>query len=191
MSAYAARLEQIAERYRHFLSEHRRAGVESSGRRHLRARLDDAEREFEQLLLEAVDGEEERAAWRDRLRHGSTAPQAPPSPGALAFKGRSEGGSIVEVRRREDGDHDVVVDGAPVDRLGGAIDFDTYVDGDRRFPEVFDAPPEARSALLAWVADPSGAAPLEHLHDLVADGLVDRHFGLTGRGRRFLARAAA
>jgi hypothetical protein len=176
-------LEEIVREYHHLLEEHRRTGPESTARRHLHAHLDELEHRFERLIGETVAGESERVAWRARLHHGAEAPPSAPAR-PLAFKGRSEAGSVVEIRERPDGDFDVEIDGVPIDRLGDHIDFHVYVDGDREYPEVFDAPPAAREALAAWVADPAGEPPWEHAHDLLDDGLIDRYFGLTDRGRR-------
>jgi hypothetical protein len=145
--------------------------------------LEEIVREYYRLLGETLADEHERTAWRARLHHGAEAPPAAPER-PLVFKGRSEGGSLVEIRQRPDGDLDVEIDGVPVDRLSDPIDFTVYVDGDRSFPEVVDAPPEALEALAAWVADPAGEPPWEHAHELLGDGLIDRYFGLTDRGRR-------
>lgn len=178
-------LEEIVREYHHLQEEHRRTHPEGTARRHLQARLEELEQRFEHRLLEDLGDETERVAWRERLHHGAGAPLVPLSP-PLVFKGRSAAGSVVEIRQRPDGDYDVEIDGAPVEKLSGPIDFDVYVDGDRRFPEVFAVSTGARRALAAWAAGSAGEPPWEHLHDLLRDGIVDRHFALTERGRRAL-----
>ena len=182
-------LEEIVQEYHHLQAEHRCSGADGTGRRHLHTRLDEVEERFEHTLAQEVGDEGERNAWRARPHHGVEAlPVASARP--LAFRGRSSGGSVVEIRARADGDYDVEIDGAAVDRLGdGGIDVAVYEADGREFHEVFEAPAAALDALGAWVHDPSGAPPWKHLHELLRDGLVDRHFGLTARGRRALARA--
>ncbi len=183
-------LEEIVREYHHLQEEHRRAGPEGTARRRLETRLEELEQRFEHRLLEELGSEDERVAWRARLHHGAGAPLVAPS-APLVFEGRSAAGSTVEIRERPDGDYDVEIDGAPVERLSGPIDFHVYVDGDRRFREVFDVPGATLEAFAAWVAGPAGEPPWEHLHELLGAGLVDRHFGLTERGRRALRRGAA
>ena len=187
-------LEATVAEYHHVRSEHRRAGPEGTVRRHLHAQLGRLEAHFERLLEESVADEEAREAWRRRLHHGSPAPvePRPPEP-ALLFKGRSAAGSVAEVRQRADGDCDVVVDGAPLERVAAARDLAesqlplTFTLADQDFREVFDAPPRALAAALAYISDPSGKPPWQHAAALAADGLIDGTFALTPRGRRALA----
>ena len=182
-------LAELVEKYHHLQSEHRRTGVEGSARRHLHAELDELERKIEHLLATEVGDESEREAWRQRVHHGYPGPPvAPERP--LVFRGRSESGSLVEIRTRPDGDSDVEIDGTLTERLGGPIDFGRYRVGDREYVETFEAPAAALEALTAWVHDPSGDPPWDHGRELIEDGLVDRHFGLTARGRRAVSRAA-
>jgi len=177
-------LEQIVREYHHVQEEHRRAGPESSARRRLEARLVTLEAHLERLLAEDVAVESDRAAWRERLHHRSEGPPVAPQTRELAFKGRSEGGAIVEIRGRPGGDFEVTIDGRPVERLAGPIDFTVYTDADRDFPEVFEASRRALAALRTWVRAPQGQPPREHVHELLADGLIDRTLGLTPRGHR-------
>jgi len=190
MATLAQGLEEIVREYHHAQAEHRRTREEGTARRHLHARLDELEERFEHLLVQRVGEERERAAWRERLHHGAAAPPQAGPARPLAFKGRAAGGSAVEIRARPDGDYDVEIDGVPADRLSGPLDFRVYHADGRAFGEVFEAPAHALEALGAWVGDPSGEPPWEHVHELLADGLVDRHFGLTARGRRAVERAA-
>ncbi len=190
MSTGDVELEEIVSEYHHVQGEHRQTRPEGSGRRHMHDRLDELERRFEHLLIEQVGDEGERAAWRSRLHHGTEAPPTPALARPLAFRGRSSGGSAVEIRARPEGGYDVEIDGVPTGRLeDGEIDFAAYETDGHEFREVFEASGEALDALAGWVNNPGSEPPWEHLHDLLDDGLVDRHFGLTRRGRRALSHA--
>lgn len=184
-------LEEIVEQYRHARSEHQRAGREGRVRRHLKARLDELEERFERLLALLPLDEQERAAWRARLHDGPPLPSPVPAEPTLLFRGRSQGGSVIEIRADADRGATVMVDGVPVERLVGEPEGGVFELGDQSFEEVFEASPEAREALGAWVFGPAGPPPWEHAAELIADGLVDRHFGLTARGRRAVQGPAA
>jgi len=186
-------LEAHVADYHHLQEEHRRAGPEGSVRRHLHDRLLELEEEFERLLAEWIEDEHVRTEWREHLHHGAPAPSEPRAARApLVFKGRSRAGSVCEIRERPDEDLDVLVDGALVERIAGALDFADGAPGliFRRdhveFREVFDVPGPALAALQAFVGDPAGEPPWEHAGALLADGLVDRDFALMSRGRRAL-----
>lgn len=185
-------LEAIAEEFRHVREEHERAGAEGTVRRRHESTLADLDERFETLLARWVHGESLRAAWRRHLHHGEAAP-AEPGPGAAPplFVGRARALRL-EVRELDDGACEVVVDGTPVERLTSGADFSTdspvsYAHAGLEFREVFEAPPVALDALRDHVSDPSGEPPWEHAAALAADGLVDRDFSLTHRGRRALA----
>jgi hypothetical protein len=109
----------------------------------------------------------------------------------LLFRGRAETSSVVEIRGDPGGEAAVVIDGLLVERLTGEIEGDVVVLDDRVFEETFAAVPAALRALREWVADPAGPPPWEFARDLLEDGLVDRHFGLTQRGRRALEHLSA
>lgn len=187
-------LELLVAEFRHVRSEHERAGPGGSVRRHLHTRLLHLSERLDRLLEEWVPGKETREAWRACLHHGAPAPAEPrESPPALVFKGRSEAGAVAEVRERPDGDYDVIVDGALLERveLGDDLAQDLpctlRLDG-FEFKEVFDASREALAAAGEYFARPAGPPPWEHARELVADGIVDTTFALTPRGRRALAR---
>lgn len=185
------KLEELAAEYRHVKEEHERAGAESTVRRHLKARLDELEERFDRLLTEWVGSPELRGEWRKHLHHDGPLPAAPaavePAP---VFKGKAASGSRVEVREREDGDLDVLVDGSEVERIAGSADFAVEVEpgvvrlAGLEVREIFDAPPRAIAALRDWVDDPAGAPPWSYAGVLAADGLIDRYLSLTPRGRR-------
>ena len=82
-------LEATVGEYRHVQSEHRRAGMEGTVRRHLLARLSRLGSRFERLLEASVVDEGTREAWRRRLHEGSPAPAEPrPSGRSLLVRGR-------------------------------------------------------------------------------------------------------
>lgn len=187
-------LEVTVAEYRHLQSEHRRAGAEGSLRRHQHARLARLEAHFERLLEESVAAEGARVAWRRRLHDGSPAPSEPrPPEHVLLFKGRSAAGSVAEVRQRADGDCDLVVDGARVERVAAGKDLAargiplTFRIDHQEFREIFEAPAPAVAAVRAYFSDPSGEPPWQHSAALAADGLIDGTFALTPRGKRALA----
>jgi hypothetical protein len=107
----------------------------------------------------------------------------------LVYKGRSEAGSIIEVRSERSGGLAVEVDGAVVQRLDAE-----QVPIARRRPavfrldgvelrETFDADPDALRALNDFLSS-GGTPPWQHTAALLADGLIDVNFSLTPRGRR-------
>lgn len=187
-------LEQTVAEYHHVHSEHRRAGVEGRVRRHLHARLAGLEAHFERLLEEFVADAATREGWRRRLHEGSLAPAEPrPPQPALLFKGRSAAGSVLEVRQRLDGDCDVLVDGARLERVAAAEELAeraiplTFTVGHQKFREIFEAPAPAVAVARTYFSDPAGEPPWQHSGVLVADGLIDGTFALTARGSRALA----
>jgi hypothetical protein len=186
-------LEATVAEYHHVRSEHRRAGAEGTIRRHLHAQLGRLEAHLERLLEESVADEEAREAWRSRLHYGSPAPIEPQPPGpALLFKGRSAAGSVVEVRQRTDGDCDVIIDGARLERVAAARDLAenelplVFRVAGQEFQEIFEAPTQALAAARAYISDPSEEPPWQHAPALAAEGLIDGTFALTPRGRRAL-----
>lgn len=187
-------LELLVAEYRHLRSEHERAGEGSRARRHLQERLLELRARLDRLLEVWVADEETREGWRAHLHHGDRAPAEPgESLPALVFRGRSQAGSVAEVRERPDGDCDVYVDGGLVERaeVGDDLAHDPRctlrLDG-LEFDEVFDVSTEALAAAGEYFADPAGPPPWEHARELVAGGIVDTTFALTPRGRRALAR---
>jgi hypothetical protein len=186
-------LEATVSEYHHVQGEHRRAGAEGSVRRHLHARLGRLEAHFERLLEESAADEMTRDEWRHHLHDGTPAPSEPRPPRpALLFKGRAETGSVAEVRRRADGDCDVFVDGAHLERVAASRELAeaeiplTFRIDHQEFREIFEAPGRAIAAARAYFSHPSGEPPWQHAAALLADGLVDGTFALTPRGRRAL-----
>jgi hypothetical protein len=137
----------------------------------------------------AVD-ERLRQAWRDTFHRSSPVPMRPAAVPRVLFRGRSEAGSEVQACTGRGRDIDIRVDGQVVRRVEALNierrDGRTFLRLDPLppFEEAFGAPPEAIRALRTWVNDPSGEPPWRYALDLAADGLLDRHFELTPRGRR-------
>ncbi|WP_437284742.1 hypothetical protein [Sorangium sp. So ce406] len=189
-------LDLLVHEALHVHNEHARATSESV-RRKLHARLLELEERFERVLTESVSDEAVRRAWREHLHARGPAPAEPPPPPILVFRGRSEAGSEVVVRVASSGELRVEVDGALLNRT---VALALRQDGERSFfpikgvgdfGETFVASPEAIEALRAWVDEPRGQPPWEHLRELADDGLVGKDFALTPRGRRALGRTAA
>ncbi len=190
-----AELEALVRHYHHLESEHERAHPDGSVRHHLAVLMQQDRDRFEHLLAVYIPDEALRVDWRGFLHHRAPEPPGPPPIRGLVFKGRSDAGSVVELRRERSGDLAVEVDGrlverrptarAPITEGRGSI---FRLDG-ASFREVFDAPPAALEALHDFQAT-GGSPPWEHASELLADGLIDVNFGLTARGRRALAARA-
>lgn len=191
-SGTPAREELLAyvDTYRHHRETHRRAAAGTHARAAASARMQELDTTFERLLRGWGVDERARQAWRNSFHHGATPPLVPEPIAPLLFLGRSEAGSEARVTRARDGSVEVWVDGNVVRRLRGLslrssegrtwFELDTHL----QYEEAFEAPAEAVEALRRWTADPSGDPPLAFAAALAADGLTDRHFALTQRGRR-------
>jgi len=95
-------LEATVDEYRHVQSEHHRAGVEGTVRRHLHARLSQLGSHFERLLEGSLADEGTREAWRRSLYEGLPAPAAP-EPSPLRESARSSARSSKRLLRRVPG----------------------------------------------------------------------------------------
>jgi hypothetical protein len=191
-------LDLLVREAAHVHNEHARATADSV-RRKQGARLLELEARFERTLAEEVPDEELRRAWREYLHGRGPAPSEPRPIPMVLFRGRSEAGSEVLVRETPRGELGIEVDGALVNRtvdsasvpnrtLEGGVGL-LRIEGLGDFRETFVAPPDAVEALRAWTDDPRGEPPWPKQRELAADGLVDRTFALTRRGRRALGRA--
>jgi len=186
-------LEAIVGEVHHVREEHRRAHLQGRVRRKLGERLLELEHDFERLLAEWVPGDETRAEWRAHLYESGSEPREPEPKAPLVFRGRSGAGSVAEVRETPEGAHTVEVDGCPIERIDAELDFSgtlaphTFALDSLLFRETFAASQPAFAALRAFVAEREPRPPWRHAAELAADGLIDRHFGLTPRGRRALA----
>jgi len=184
-------LEGIVGHYRHVKAEHRRAHPKSAVRRHLEAQLVGLASDFEGLLTEWVAPESLRKAWRDHLYHGGPAPNRPRLTPALVFAGRSDAGSLAEIRRGSGEELEVQIDGALVGRIVGGDDFSgrqtpaLFHRNDAIFYETWRVSVAALTALRTFLAE-GGAPPWRYARELAREGIVDRTFALTPRGARAL-----
>ncbi len=150
---------------------------------------------FDRLLEEWVPEEELREAWREYIHHRVPEPSGPPPIEPVVFQGRTEAGSLVEIRGFGD-EFQVWVDGSLQERI--AAEKDLSVDrpvlhfrwDGHEIEETFSASSDALRALADYL-DEGGSPPWEYASELLADGLIDVHFDLTPRGRRALARVEA
>jgi antitoxin (DNA-binding transcriptional repressor) of toxin-antitoxin stability system len=186
-------LEALVRYYHHLQNEHKRAPLESGVRRRIEERLLETRARFDRVLAEWVPEEELRRAWWEHLHNRAPAPPGPPAIRPLIFRGVSEvTGSVLEVRGKRGEELEVTVDGAPVERIVGEKDFASVTPGlsfrldGNDYQETFSASAEALDALAGFL-DNGRSPPWEHAAELLEDGLVDVHFGLTPRGKRALA----
>jgi hypothetical protein len=184
-------LEALVRDYHHVESEHERAHSQGSVRHHLELRLQRDRERFEHLLAEYVSQESVRRAWRDFLHHRGGEPPGPPPIRPVLFRGRSEAGSVVELRLEDSGELAIEVDGRLVERrpgrhtpIAGRGPAVFRLDG-AEFREQFHVPSAALRALRVFRAS-GGDPPWEYASSLLSDGLIDTNFGLTARGRRAL-----
>lgn len=192
---YDAQLREIASSYRRTLAEHEREGPSGSWRRRLTSQREELEEQYESLLTRWVPDEETRATWRAHLRGGAPPPpdEMPPPP---LFRGRNDAGILLEIHESEDGQFDIVQDGGVVGRfpptweMAGHLIRDTdpalRYDG-QDYEEIFGASGDALDALMTHVELPR-EPPWRWIRDLYRDGLVDEDFGLTDRGKRYVAK---
>lgn len=185
-------LEALAKHYHHLQNEHKRASPNSGVRRRIQDRQLEVRERFDRVLEELVPDEDLQRAWRNHLHNRVPAPPGPPAIQPLVFKGVSEeSGSIVEIRDLGD-ELEVRVDGALVERVAGYKDFASagpplrwHLNGSE-FVETFSASGEGLNALADFLDD-GKPPPWQHASELLADGLINVHFGLTPRGRRALS----
>jgi hypothetical protein len=182
-------LSATAREFRHLQAEHEREGPEGSWRRRQGARLAEIERHFETLLERWVDDPAELERWRAHFYHGGEQPEVEDL-GVLLFKGRSDAGSLVEIRETESGESAVRIDATEAAHWTGDLPIESPLRfGDSVFEETFDAPAAAVEALRALVGGASREPPWQWATALYADGIIDSTFALTERGRRLLAAA--
>jgi hypothetical protein len=186
-------LEALVRHYHHLQNEHKRAPADSALRRRIDDRLLQVHERFERLLAEWVPEEELRQAWRDHLHYRASEPSGPDPIRPLLFRGVSDAGSVVEIRRKEGEELEVRVDGALIERLVDDKDFASFDPPPARlrlngseFHETFSASPEALEALADFLED-DRPPPWDYASELFEDGLIDVHFALTPRGRRALS----
>jgi hypothetical protein len=185
-------LEALAYRYHHVHNELEQRKPGSGVRRRLEDELLAVRERFDRVLDEWVQDDELRARWREYLHTHTAAPEQPDAIDPLVFRGENDAGSVADVRRRGD-EFLLSVDGSLLERVAADEDFAArvppatfHVDG-LEFRETFTTPPEAVRALADFLDEDDVSPPWEHAPELLSDGLVDVHFGVTPRGRRALA----
>ena len=188
-----ALLRGLGDEYRHVEQEHRREPASRGATRHrLAEQMRELDDRFERALAAWAPDESLRTSWREFLHGRAPAPDAPRIASPPTFKGKTDAGTIVEIRGATDG-YDILVDGARSDHSAVPWHLDPEVRGPVRIgehmcEETFDAPPDAIAALTAFLAGAAGP-PHAWARELFEDGLIDPEFALTPRGRRCLDRA--
>jgi hypothetical protein len=188
-------LEALAHRYLHLHNELEGRRPGNAVRRREQDELLRVRERFDGLLEEWVQDEELRGRWREYLHTHGAEPDQPEAIDPLVFRGVNDAGSVADVRRRGD-EFLVWVDGALMERVAADEDFRSKVPGATlrvdgfEFRETFTASPEAVRALADYRDGDGAHPPWAYASELLADGLVDAHFGLTPRGRRALAQPA-
>lgn len=180
-------IRQLAYEFRHLKEEHEAHSAEAV-RRRLAEEMAEIQRRFERTLAHLIPDEADRQAWRAFFYHGAEEPSRPAEISRrVIYRGRSGLGSIVEVREHPPDGYDVSVDGAVVRRLSRPVDQPVFRLNDVEYREIFQAPPEALAALLAYTRDPEREPPWRYAPQLIEDGLIDRNLSLFPRGHRALA----
>lgn len=185
-------LDALARSYHHLREEHRRARPESSLRRRHEDRMLDVRERFERILDQWVPEERLREEWRRYLDEGQPEPSGPAAIEPVVFRGVAEvTGSVAEIRGAGE-ELQVWIDGALYERIvddkaftGTAPDV-RFKENDVEFRETFAASPESLEALRGFL-DGESPPPWDYAQELLAEGIVDVHLGLTPRGHRALA----
>ena len=130
-------------------------------------------------------------SWRNYLYKGGSEPEIGLERFPPVFIGRSQLGSVVEVRESSQGDYEVIVDGKQVERLPNTFSFgnghSTMVRlVGQEWTEFSRASEPALQAIKSYLKSATGEPPWQWARILFADGLIDLNFGLTLRGRRLL-----
>jgi hypothetical protein len=187
-------LQTLVHQYHHLQNEHQRTKPGSGVGRRIEERLEEVRERFDRLLTEWVPDPELQEAWREHLQNRAPAPTEPPAIRPIAFRGRSDAGSIVEIREgKGDDEFTVEINGSLTERIAAEKDFRSgpafhfRLEGNE-YEETFDASREALEALAAYLATDEASPPWEYASELLEDGLIDTHASLTPRGRRALAR---
>ena len=159
-------------------------------RRRIERRLLDVRERFDCVLEEWVPDGDLTRAWRDHLHYRAPQPDGPPPIEPLVFTGRSEAGSVAEVREHANGELHLIIDGSPTERLVDATfaaETSMSLIRPNRLPfeETFRAPARALDELASYLRE-DRSPPWDAAGELLADGLIDVHFALTPRGRRAL-----
>jgi hypothetical protein len=184
-------LEALVRHYHHLRAGHESARPNSSVRRRIESRLLDVRERFDHALAEWVPDDGLAQAWREHLHYRAREPNGPAPIQPLVFTGRSQAGSVAEVREHENGELHVIIDGSPAERIRAKMlvsvtKFRLVRPNRLPFFETFRASARARRELRVFLRE-GGSPPWDVASELLADGLIDVHFALTPRGRRALA----
>ena len=185
-------LAALVHHYHHLHNDLEHEKPEGSTRRKLEDRVLDVRERFDRLLDEWVPDEELREQWREYIHGRRAEPDEPVGIEPLVFQGVTDAGSVVQIRDRAD-EYQVWVDGSLQERIAARKDL-SVDDPDLHFrwdgkeiAETFNASAEALAALAQDRDDPDSSPPWDYASELLADGLIDVHFGLTPRGKRATA----
>jgi protein required for attachment to host cells len=185
-------LRRLGDEYRHVEQEHHREPASREAVRHrLANRMRELEHQFERILAGWTADEALGESWRAFLRRRGPAPEGAEVAQPPLFKGRSDAGTLVEIRPVHDG-CDIFVDGARSDHSSVPWHLDPETRGPVRIgghacEETFDAPPAALVTLIESIAGRTDP-PWQWARELLEDGLIDPDLALTPRGRRCLDR---
>jgi hypothetical protein len=178
-------LEAFARAY-HLLEDE--IARETEDRVELEEELLRLHKRFDRVLEESVRDDTLRDQWHAHLHSRAAVPAEPAPVDPVVFRGESDSGSVVEIRRTGDA-LDVRVDGQPADGFTEPDELRarrpglTLRVGDTEFREAFAASPSAIHA-LAEFAETGRKPPWEVVSELLEDGLVDPELAITPRGRR-------
>jgi hypothetical protein len=188
-------LDALARNYHHLREEHRRTRPEGHTRRRLEERMLDGRGRFERILDEWVPNEGLREEWRRYLDEGQPEPSGPPAIEPVVFRGVSDvTGSVAELRGAGE-ELRVWIDGTLIERIvddkafTGIAPEVRFKLNDVEFHETFAASSESLAALRGFL-DGQLPPPWDFAKELLADGIVNVHVGLTPRGHRALAAQA-
>ena len=185
-------LAALVHHYQHLHNELEHEKPEGSTRGELEDKLLAVRERFDRLLDEWVPDEELREQWREYIHNRRPEPDEPDPIEPLAFQGLTDAGSVVQVRGQAD-EYQVWVDGSLQERIAARKDLsvdkpDLHFRWDgKEIAETFNTSEEALTVLARYRYDPELSPPWEYASELLADGLIDVHFGLTSRGKRALA----
>ncbi len=191
------KLDELARDYHQLHSQRQARGQGGEGNaahRHLGQKMADLAARFERLVQHWVDDAALAEAWRRHLVGGAPQPDGPDLAEPPFFRGRTEAGARIEVRRAPDGEaYEIFSDGTRIARESGPWE----VEAEAMQPVTIagqtcldsnDASPQAIAALRDFLARPGAEPPWRFARELYEDGLIDIDFALTARGRRCLAR---
>lgn len=196
------KLAEVSREYHQLHSQRQTRGSDGDGNaahRHLGQKMADLAARFERLVEHWVVDAELAAAWRRHLYDGAPPPDGPPLAEPPLFRGRTDAGARVEVRRAPSDSgaaYEVFSDGTRIARESSPWELEPEAIGPVTVAgqpclDTFDASPEAIDALRGFLGNPGAEPPWQFARELYEDGLIDFEFALTARGRRCLSHLAA